>query len=131
HIPLLIVVALHKAAHGGFRGRTSIAKKELLVDGFEVVIGVGVELALKLRFGLDLYRFVCCIEIRFVTGEAIDRGVFSLESSEHVVEGAILHHQDDDVFQCVQSSAHCCIWSQCNATSATPQTSYEGITDLL
>ncbi len=67
------------------------------------MVGVGIELALVLGQGLDRGSTTGGVGIRFRSGEAIDVGVVGVERSEHVVEGAVLHHQHDDVFQLLDS----------------------------
>ena len=72
--------------------------EDLEIDGWKVMIGVGIELALELRIGCGFDGFAGCVEVELAAGEAVDGWVHAMESSEHVVEGTVLHHEDDDVF---------------------------------
>ena len=66
-----------------------------------MVIGIRVELTLEFseRLGQGGLAGRVGIELRPV--EAIDAGVRRFQRTEHVIEGAVLHHQHDDVFQFV------------------------------
>ena len=61
------------------------------------MIGIRVQLALKLRERLHLRRFIGRIEIGLGAGEAIDTGILLFQGSQHVVERPVFHHQDNDV----------------------------------
>lgn len=104
HVLLLVVVAAHEALHGGRQRRSfgGIAE-DLQVDGSEVVVGVGVELALI--FGLWEYGDLSAsrIGVGLVAAEPVDGGILRFECAEHVVEGTVLHHQDDDMLELLDS----------------------------
>ena len=96
---LLLKVALDKALHGGGAVGTGLVAEDLLVDGWKVVIGVGVELALVFGERLDGCGSVGRVGVGLVAGKTVDVGVDRVERSEHVVERAVLHHEDDDVLE--------------------------------
>src|SRR5207302_3310483 len=81
-------------------------EEQLLVNRREVMIRIGIELPLEGSLRLYLGRLIGGIGIGLVALEAIDAVVLGIESAQHVVERAVLHHQDDDVFQVIQSSRH-------------------------
>ena len=76
-----------------------IAIEDLLIDGRKSVIGIGIKLALKLgeRLHEDLIALSVGVPLRPI--HSIDLRVYRLQRPQHVVEGAVLHHEDDDVFQ--------------------------------
>jgi len=64
---------------------------------------VGIELALELGLRRDLGRFVGRVRIGLIAGEAVDSGIFGVESPQHMIKGAVLHHEYNDVLEIVQS----------------------------
>ena len=93
---LLVEVAGDEALHGGRQRRTVLgAVEDLEVDGGEVVIGIGVELALVFGERLDGDLGAGGVGVGLVAGEAVDVRVCGHERAQHVIEGAVLHHQDD------------------------------------
>src|SRR5581483_6595609 len=56
YVPLLIEIALNEALHVGGSIRARVAAENLQVHGGKMVIGIGIELALKISewLGLDL-----------------------------------------------------------------------------
>lgn len=77
------------------------------------MVGVRIELALELGVGLDFDDVALRIGVGFVAGESVDLGEFLLavlhdqaQAAEHVVEGPVFHHENDDVLQIVQSDRH-------------------------
>ena len=61
------------------------------------VVGVRIELALKLgkRLHEDLVALRVGVRLRPV--HSVDLRVYRLQRSQHVVEGAVLHHEHDNV----------------------------------
>ncbi len=108
---LLVVIAANEALHGGRERRTlrGIAE-DLEIDGGEVMVGVGIELALVFSFGKDVDLGSGGVGIGLVAGEAVDGGILGFESAEHVVEGAVLHHENDDMLE-VFDSGFGSVWS--------------------
>lgn len=101
---LLIEVAGDEALHGCRQRRSVLgAVEDLEVDGGEVVVGVGVELALVLGERLDFDGSAGGVGVGLGAGEAVDVGKFFLERAEHVVEGAVLHHEHDDMLEVLNS----------------------------
>lgn len=108
YVLLLIVVAANEALHGGREWRSfGRVSEDLQVDGGKVVIGIGIELALVFRQRLDRHLSAGGIGIGFVAGEAFD-GCF--EGAEHVVERAVLHHENDNVLELPDSGLGS-VWS--------------------
>src|SRR5512133_1767780 len=95
YILALMKIAFYKALHIG--RSFSVITKNLQVDSGEVVIGIGIELSLKFRQGLNRSWVSTGIRIAFGSGQSIDTPVLLLEGTEHVVERAVLHHEYDDV----------------------------------
>lgn len=97
---LLVVIAANEALHGGRERRAlrGIAE-DLEIDGSEVMIGIGIELALVFSLGKDVDLGPGGVGIGLVAGEAIDGGILCFEPAEHVVEGTILHHKNDDMLE--------------------------------
>jgi hypothetical protein len=105
-VALLVVVALNEALHirlpPGILGCSDSAKY-LQVDGGKVMVGVRIQLALELSIRRDFDRFARRVEVELGAREAVDGRVIAVKSPEHMVEGAILHHEDHDVFQILDS----------------------------
>jgi len=104
HVLLLIEVAGDEALHGGSQRRPVLgAVEDLQVDGGKMMVGIGVKLALVRGKWLD--RDVCAgrVGIGLRAGKAVDVGICGFERPEHVIEGAVLHHQDDDVLETLNS----------------------------
>ena len=99
-------VVLHESLHVALSPRSLWGTvKNLHVHAREMVIWVRVQLALEFCVRTDRYRVFVRVGIRLVPGEPIDARIFLLpvlhdqaQSAEHVVEGAVLHHQNDKVF---------------------------------
>lgn len=108
---LLVVIAANEALHGGRERRPlrGIAE-DLEINGGEVMIGIGIELALIFGERKDWDLGSGGVGIGLITGEAVDGGVLGLEPAEHVVEGAILHHENDDMLE-VFDSGFGSVWS--------------------
>jgi hypothetical protein len=106
YVLLLVVIALHKSIHRRDGGRSWGSVVQLLVHCRKVVIRIGIELALPLRQRHHLRGFICRVEVALVSREAVDPGIDCLQRPEHVVKGAVLHHQYDDVLQVVQALRH-------------------------
>ena len=66
-----------------------------------MMVGIGIELALELGERLGGRRGARRVGIGLRPVEAVDARVGRLQRTEHVIEGAVLHHQHDDVFQFV------------------------------
>jgi len=77
-IPPLIEIALYKTLHRWSCRRTGRAKVQLLVDRDEMMIGIGVELALELSERRDFSGLVGGIRIRLVAGKPINSRIFRL-----------------------------------------------------
>jgi hypothetical protein len=67
------------------------------------MIGVGIQLALERGLGLHFDRLVCGVRVSFSASEPVDPLVFGMERPQHMIEGAILHHEHHNVFQVIQS----------------------------
>ena len=96
-------IVLHETLHIGEAPIALLPAVDLQIDAGKMVVGVRVELALELSVGLDFYGRALGVGIGFVSGEAVDLGVFLHQPAQHVVEGAVFHHQDDDVLEVVES----------------------------
>ncbi len=70
------------------------------------MVGIGVELALELRERLRRSRLAARVRIGLRAVEPVDPRVGRFQRAEHVIERAVLHHQDDDVFQFVETERH-------------------------
>ena len=92
----LLEVALDEALHVGDARGALIATEDLQVNGREVMIGVGIELALKLGERLRKDLIPCVSGFDGPVDPSIC-GTHRLERPEHVVEGAVLHHEHDYV----------------------------------
>ena len=79
------------------------------VDAGEVVVRVGVELPLIRCARLGRCALSCGVEVEEVLArEPVDPCVLGIEPTEHVVEGPVLEHEHDDVFELVQTGWwHC------------------------
>jgi hypothetical protein len=75
----------------------------LQVDGGEMMVWIGVELALVLGERLDLDQGAGGVGIGLVASEAVDVRVSGFECAEHVVEGSVLHHENNDVLEALNS----------------------------
>jgi hypothetical protein len=73
----------------------------LQVNTGEVVVRVGIKLALKLREGLNFDRIASSIRIAFIAGQTVNTRILRLQSAQHVVEGAVFHHEDDNVLEII------------------------------
>ncbi len=101
---LLVIVAAHEALHRGRERRPfGGVAEDLEVDGGEVVVRVGIELALVFGLGLDGYLGSSSVGVSLVAGEAVDGGILRFEGAEHVVEGTVLHHENDDMLELLDS----------------------------
>ena len=89
---------LHICDAAGPRRR---AAEYLEVDAGKVVIGVMIQLALKFRIRLHGNHGAVHVGIGFIARQAIDFRIFLHQAAQHVVEGAVLHHEDDDVFEVI------------------------------
>ncbi len=98
-IGLLVVVACHKSPHRWDVRRSIRAQVELLVHRREMMIRIGIELPLKISLRLHPGRFICLIQIAFIAREAIDSWIELLQPSQHVIEGAVLHHDYDNMLE--------------------------------
>jgi hypothetical protein len=96
----LLLVALHKAGHRR-RSREGAVERgavHLQVDVREVVSGIATELALVLGIVGHRHSRAHGVEIRVrVRSHAADFRVLCLVKAQHVVERAVLHHEDDEV----------------------------------
>ena len=70
------------------------------------MVWVVVELVLIVGERLDLNHSAGGIRIRFIASQTINARIFRLQRTQHVIKGAVLHHQHNDVLQVVQSRAH-------------------------
>ncbi len=106
HILLLLEITLNKSLHGGHTRGALVASENLLVHGREMVVGVRIELALKLgkRLHEDLVSLCVGVELRAV--HSINLRVHSLQRSQHVIERAVLHHEHNNVLQGVEAWGH-------------------------
>jgi len=84
--------------------RARVTAKDLQVNCWKVVVGIGIELALKLRQWLRLDARACSIWIAQLVGNTVDPGIYCLQRPQHVIKRPILHHQHHDVLKLIQSS---------------------------
>ena len=61
------------------------------------MVGVGIKLALVGGFGRDSNGNASAVGVGLMAAKSVDRRVAGMKSSKHVVEGAVLHHEDNDV----------------------------------
>src|SRR5579884_1247872 len=106
HVVAFLKIALNEAFHGRWGRRAGGAEVKLLMNGGEMVIGIGVELALKLRLRLDPDGLVGGVEVGLLAGKSVDVRVHGPERPKHVIEGPVLHHKNDNVPEIVLSRAH-------------------------
>ena len=106
HVLLLLEVVLHKALHAGDAWDALVAVEDLLVDSGKGVVRIGIELALKLgeRLHEDLVALGVRVLLRPVHSVNLRFG--RLQRPEHVVEGAVFHHEYDNVFQGIETWRH-------------------------
>src|SRR4029077_13555930 len=114
--PALIEIAFHEALHVRHAGRTRVATKDLQIDRWKMMVGIGIELTLKLCMGQRPDGRARCVRIAELVADAVDPRVNGLQGSQHVVEGTVLHHQNDDVLQIVESRGHSRLHSRCLKT---------------
>ena len=103
---LLVEVAFDEALHVWSSVRILAggdSAEDLQVDRGKVVVGIGVELALVFGRGRDGYGDAGGIGIGFGAVKSVDGGVEALEAAKHVVEGAVLHHEHDDMLKLLKS----------------------------
>src|SRR5262249_43922557 len=105
-IPALTEVALHKPAHRWNPVWRHAAVENLQVDSGEVMIRIRIELSLIRRLRFDWRGVSGRIQVRFAASQSFDSRIDRLEPTQHVIEGSVLHHQDDDVFELVETSRH-------------------------
>ena len=86
HILLLLEIALDETLHAGDVVTVLVTVKQLQIDRREVMIGVGIELALVFRERLDKDLIALRVRIALGAVEAVDLGVYGLERSQHVIE---------------------------------------------
>jgi hypothetical protein len=103
-IALLMEVAFYEALHVGLAVGAGVSAKNLEVDGGKVMIGIGLQLRLKLsqRLRFDRIAFGVGIGVRASIVNSAD----TWQRSQHVVEGTVFHHQHDDVLQIIESGWH-------------------------
>jgi len=104
HILSLAVIALDEPVHRWNTSWRRIEIKNLMIDVRKVVLRIGIELSLIQRLRLDQHLIAVGVQIRFVAGQPLDRRVDLLQPPEHVVEGPVLHHQNNEVFEIVETS---------------------------
>ena len=97
------MIGADEALHVGLAVGAGGSVEDLRVNGGEVVMGVWEELAAEFGARLDRDDGSGGVRIGFVAGEAVDEGVGGFEGSEHVVEGAVLQHENNDVFESLDS----------------------------
>ena len=84
--------------------------EDLQIDGGEVMVRVRIELALVLGEWLNLDLSASVVRVGLGAGEAVDVGILRLEAAEHVVEGAVLHHEDHDVLKVLNAGQRSIEW---------------------
>jgi len=75
--------------------------ENLQIGARKMVVWIIFLLAFKLRPWLHLHHDALCIRIRFIARETVDLGVLRFQPSQHVVKGAVFHHQNDDMFELI------------------------------
>ena len=103
---LLLKIILDKSLHGGHARGALIADENLLVYSRKRMVGVRIELALKLgkRLHKDLVSLRVGVGLRAV--HSINLRVHRLQRSQHVVERTVLHHEHDNVLQGIEAWGH-------------------------
>src|SRR6267142_9910 len=96
-------VAFDEALHVGDPIGTYVSAEDLKIDARKVVVGIVLELSLKGGVGLHGNGVAGCVRVRFVSGETVDFGISFSKGSQHVVKGAVFHHENYDVFEIVQT----------------------------
>lgn len=71
-----------------------------------MMIRIWLQLALKIRLWLRLDLCAGRVRIAEVAGDTVDRGIHCLKRTEHVVEGAVFHHENNDVLELIQTGRH-------------------------
>ena len=103
---LLIEVTLDEALHVSDAIGAGISAEDLQIDGREMMVGIGIELPLKLRQRLRLDLSAGRVGIGQLSSDAVDLRVHGCERSQHVIEGTVLHHENNDMTKLVQSWWH-------------------------
>ena len=103
HVPALREVAVHEPLHRRDPIGRRVAVEDLEINSRKMMVGIGIELPLILGKRLRRRNGAGAVRIELRPVDAVDPGVGRLQGTEHVIEGAVLHHQDDDVFQLVEA----------------------------
>src|SRR5260370_37477456 len=91
-------VTLDEALHvGGAAASSRRAAEDLEVAAGEVMSGVIIQLDLEFRVRLHWNHRAVRVGLGFVSGQAVDSRMLSPQSSKHAVQGAVFHHEDNDV----------------------------------
>jgi hypothetical protein len=106
YIVRLREIVLNEPLHVGYASVTLLPTEDLQIDARKVMIGIRVELALELRVWRDLHDSAINVRIRLVSRKAINLGILLHQCTQHVIERAVLHHENDDVLKVVQTSGH-------------------------
>lgn len=98
YVLLLLEIVLHEALHAGDARVAMVAVEDLLVHSREGVVWIGIKLALKLCERLREDLVAPCVGVPLRPVDPINLGVDRFQRPEHVVEGAVFHHENDNVF---------------------------------
>ena len=103
YILALMIVRLDKSVHRRRGGAVLRAMEQLSVHVGKLVSGVRIQLALKLCQRLYRHRCACRVRIGFAAGQPVDPGILCRQTTKHVIERPVLHHEHHDVFQVVNA----------------------------
>jgi hypothetical protein len=70
------------------------------------MVGIGINLPLKLCQRQWLYSGAGRIRIAKLSCYSVDLWIYARKRAQHVIERAVLHHQDDNVFEIVKTGRH-------------------------
>ena len=70
------------------------------------MIRVVLQLALELGRRADLDHGTRRVRVCFISNNAIDLWILLLEATQHVVKGAVFHHQNNKMLQIAERGAH-------------------------
>ena len=103
----LVEVTGHESLHVGGSPSTGRAAIDLHIHCRKVMVGIGIELSLKLRQSLRPYGILVCVGIGERVGvDSVDRRILRFQRPQHVIERTVFHHQHDDVLQLVEAWWH-------------------------
>ena len=106
YIPALIEVALHEPLHIRDACGARLSAEDLQINRRKMMVGIGIELSLKLRQRLWLDLSTRRVRIAQLIGDPVDSRIHGLQRAQHVVKRAVLHHEHHNMFETIQPGWH-------------------------